>query len=338
MTDYNYISKGNKSGTILGKATTNLVGFYGITPVDQPAALTAAVSTLTYTTATAPTSLIVVSATATLSSFGFATTADFGGVANAVKNAQVRIAEIQARLEEVGIIAGGTVGTTTTATQFDYVGYGGDEGDMIGQYTSSLVGFYGIAPVDQLSAVTTASAHARTIITATITIGQVDVTISVPVSDNAGYGWGYTAADVNQAHSFLGVIANIQTRIAEVATNLAEAGLIAGGTAATSADYDYLSKGNDTGTIFGKSADSLLGFWGTAPCDQAAGLTTADATISFVSAVAATYAIASMVQTSAAFKMVSVTAAETLVFAVQNAYTRLGEIEAALEAAGLQAA
>lgn len=34
-----YLDDGNDDGTVLGQASTSLVGFYGATPVDQPAAI-----------------------------------------------------------------------------------------------------------------------------------------------------------------------------------------------------------------------------------------------------------------------------------------------------------
>lgn len=340
MTDYNYISKGDSASTILGQKTTSKIAFYGITPVDQPAALTAHVSTLTYVTAATPTSIILCTAAATISGAGFISTAEFGGVCNAVKNAQIRIAELESRLVEVGIVAGGTAVATATATPYDYVGYGGDEGEVLGKATTSLVGFYGIAPCDQPTAVTTASAHPTLITTATTDTTGMTTTIAVAVSGSAGYGIGVYETDPSPGHSFLGMIANLQTRLAEVEDNLAETGLIAGGTALTSATgYNYLDKGNDDGTIFGVAATSKIAFWGGTPAVQADALTTARTTITFVSAVAATYAIVSMAVTlSSGFKFVTVTAGNTLILAVQNAQVRLAEIETAIEGIGIQAA
>lgn len=34
-----YLDDGNDDGTVLGQSATSLVGFYGATPVDQPAAV-----------------------------------------------------------------------------------------------------------------------------------------------------------------------------------------------------------------------------------------------------------------------------------------------------------
>lgn len=37
MATYKQLSDGNTDGTLLGQSATDLVGFYGATPVDQPA-------------------------------------------------------------------------------------------------------------------------------------------------------------------------------------------------------------------------------------------------------------------------------------------------------------
>ena len=76
-----------------------------------------------------------------------------------------------------------------------------------------------------------------------------------------------------EAQSFLFVVQNIQTRIAEIQTNLAECGLIAGGTATaeTDTEYDFVGTGADDGIIFGKASTDPIGFWGITPCDQPGG-------------------------------------------------------------------
>ena len=50
-TDYHYVGDGRTQGVIIGRAAADLVGFYGTTPVNQPAAI-AAVASSTTTTAT----------------------------------------------------------------------------------------------------------------------------------------------------------------------------------------------------------------------------------------------------------------------------------------------
>ena len=41
------LSDGNPDGTVVGQSATDLVGFYGATAVDQPAAITSATATAT---------------------------------------------------------------------------------------------------------------------------------------------------------------------------------------------------------------------------------------------------------------------------------------------------
>lgn len=41
-----YLDNGNPDGTVLGQGATSLVGFYGATPVDQPAVVTNTSGTL----------------------------------------------------------------------------------------------------------------------------------------------------------------------------------------------------------------------------------------------------------------------------------------------------
>lgn len=54
-----YVGSGNDDGIVLGRATTDLVGFYGTTPVDQGAAVTTLATTPTATDiATAVNSII----------------------------------------------------------------------------------------------------------------------------------------------------------------------------------------------------------------------------------------------------------------------------------------
>lgn len=53
------LSDGNTNGTILGQSTSDLISFYGVTPVDQGAAVTALATTPTATDiATAVNSII----------------------------------------------------------------------------------------------------------------------------------------------------------------------------------------------------------------------------------------------------------------------------------------
>jgi hypothetical protein len=337
---YNYLDKGNDVGTILGQSSSKLISFYGIQPVDQLSSLTAAVSTVTYTTATTFTTSIFFTNTATVSGAGVKASTEWNGMMNAIANAQIRIAEMQSRLQECGIIAGGTVvtsSTSSTANDYDVVGEScsGADGVVLGHYTSSLVGFWGITPCDQPAASTTALAVLSMAVTSTA--GAMDTTVSIGVT--GAYGWGFQETN-NVGQSFFAMIAGVQTRLAEMETNLTEVGILAGGTAVTSSDgsYDYLDKGNDSGTILGRASNSKVAFWAGTPCDQAANLTTALATVAYVSSsISATYVMSSMLVGTSTLKPISVTAGNTLVYAVQNMQTRMDEIEAALEGVGLQA-
>jgi hypothetical protein len=152
MANYDYLDKGCDVGTVLGQTTGALIGFWGITPVDQPATLTTGLTTITLTA----------SATATASTYTTFTTAGMGFVnmtcamsfVKAVQNLQIRSAELEARLVEAGIVAGGTGISTTTSNGIDFLDKGNDEGTILGQDSSELIGFWGITPCDQPTAVT----------------------------------------------------------------------------------------------------------------------------------------------------------------------------------------
>ena len=88
----------------IGNATTDLVGFHGATAVDQGAALTAGLTTITITDA-AGTPDYALSALTTTSPYGLATAAEAISLLYVIKNLQERMAEVEQRLEEKGLIA-----------------------------------------------------------------------------------------------------------------------------------------------------------------------------------------------------------------------------------------
>jgi hypothetical protein len=90
-------------GLAIGQSSSDLVGFWGATPVDQPAALTAQVTTLTHAAPGTPD--YTIAALTTTSPAGFASIDEGTTVVACVRNLQVRLAEVEARLEEAGIIA-----------------------------------------------------------------------------------------------------------------------------------------------------------------------------------------------------------------------------------------
>ena len=88
----------------IGNATTDLVGFHGATAVDQGAALTAGLTTITITDAQG-TPDYALSALTTTSPYGLATLAEAVSLLYVIKNLQERMAEVEQRLEEKGLIA-----------------------------------------------------------------------------------------------------------------------------------------------------------------------------------------------------------------------------------------
>lgn len=91
-------------GYSVGEASTDLVGFWGAAPVDQPAALTAQLTTLTPADAEG-TPDYAIAAITNSSPFGFASAQEGITVLYVIKNLQERLAEVEARLEEAGLIA-----------------------------------------------------------------------------------------------------------------------------------------------------------------------------------------------------------------------------------------
>lgn len=88
----------------IGNATTDLVGFHGAAAVGQGAALTAGLTTITIADA-AGTPDYALSALTTTSPYGLATLAEAVSLLYVIKNLQVRMAEVEQRLEEKGLIA-----------------------------------------------------------------------------------------------------------------------------------------------------------------------------------------------------------------------------------------
>jgi hypothetical protein len=99
-----YIGGNGPDGTCIGLDSTELVGFHGATPVDQGAALTAQLTTLTPADAEG-TPDYAIAAITNSSPYGFASAQEAITVLYVIKNLQVRLAEVEARLEEKGLIA-----------------------------------------------------------------------------------------------------------------------------------------------------------------------------------------------------------------------------------------
>lgn len=104
MAQYNYLSDGRPDGTMLGNSSTDPVGFWGKAPTTQPSALTAGLTTITIADA-AGTPDYAISAVINSSAYGFANAAELISVLYVIKNLQTRVAELEAALEGVGIVA-----------------------------------------------------------------------------------------------------------------------------------------------------------------------------------------------------------------------------------------
>lgn len=94
----------NPDGVQVGQSSASLVGFWGKTPVDQPAALTAQLTTITPADDIG-TADYSIQAVINSSAYGFASAAELITFIHVVRNLQVRVAELEARLEECGIVA-----------------------------------------------------------------------------------------------------------------------------------------------------------------------------------------------------------------------------------------
>ena len=89
-------------GAIMGKAG-GTAGFYGTTPVVQGAALT---TQLTSITSTAPsTADYAIQDLTQTTPFGFATKDEGNTVLSVIANLQARLAQVESRLETVGLFA-----------------------------------------------------------------------------------------------------------------------------------------------------------------------------------------------------------------------------------------
>ena len=90
-------------GAVIG-ATEGTVGFFGKTPVTQPAALTTQLTTITIADA-AGTPDYALSALTTTLPYGLATAAEAITLLYVIKNLQTRMAEAETKLQALGLVA-----------------------------------------------------------------------------------------------------------------------------------------------------------------------------------------------------------------------------------------
>lgn len=99
-----YLDSGNDDGECFGQSSSSLISFHGATPVDQAAALTAQLTTITIADA-AGTPDYAIAAVTNTNAYGFAAAAEAISFLYVVKNLQTRLAEVEALLEEKGLVA-----------------------------------------------------------------------------------------------------------------------------------------------------------------------------------------------------------------------------------------
>jgi len=90
-------------GMNIGIATTDKVGFYGVTPVVQGAALTIQLTSITHTAPGTPD--YAIQDLTNSSGYGFVTKDEGNTVLSVILNLQARLAQVEARLETIGMIA-----------------------------------------------------------------------------------------------------------------------------------------------------------------------------------------------------------------------------------------
>lgn len=103
LADANDIAVGSTTGTKIGTATTQKLGFYNAAPVTQPTALTAALTTITFTEPGTP-DYAIQDLTST-GPFGFVTKDEGNSVLKVIANLQARVNELNTKLQALGLVA-----------------------------------------------------------------------------------------------------------------------------------------------------------------------------------------------------------------------------------------
>ena len=103
-TEYESAFAGTVDGGQVGTSSTEKVGFWGATPVVQQSALTTQLTTITIADA-AGTPDYAIQAVTNTNAYGFAAAQEAISFLYVVKNLQTRVAELEALLETIGIVA-----------------------------------------------------------------------------------------------------------------------------------------------------------------------------------------------------------------------------------------
>lgn len=104
MATYEQVTYNSPDGAQIGVSATEKVGFFGATPVVQPTALTAQLTTLTPADAAGTPDYAIAAITQT-TPYGFAAAAEAITVLYVIANLQTRLAEVEAKLEALGLVA-----------------------------------------------------------------------------------------------------------------------------------------------------------------------------------------------------------------------------------------
>jgi hypothetical protein len=102
LADGNGIIFGKSTGGQIGTEPNQLFAFYGATPVDQPNALTVALTTITYVEPN--TANYAVQAFTQNSGWGFADPNQAQTTMKVINNLQIKVQELENRLEELGLV------------------------------------------------------------------------------------------------------------------------------------------------------------------------------------------------------------------------------------------
>lgn len=217
VTQYDFVGKNAGDGNIFGQDSTEKIGVWGITPCDQPATDTAAATAIVVTTAGAQVFDMGTLTTVNTESYRWTTIGQANATIEAIVNCQTRIREIKSKLEEAGIIAGGTAVTVTS--KYNYLDKGNDGGTICIVTATNKLGFWGVAPVSQGAALTTAL---TTITGIPATLSAYTLTSFVSASAGA-YGF----INLTTGMTFCQVVENLQTRTAEMESRLEAIGILA---------------------------------------------------------------------------------------------------------------
>jgi hypothetical protein len=104
MPTYERLDYGSADGCLIGGAATDKIGLYGKTPAVQGSALTTQLTTITPADAEGTPDYAIAGVTNS-TAYGFASAQEAITTLYVIKNLQVRLAEVEARLETIGLVA-----------------------------------------------------------------------------------------------------------------------------------------------------------------------------------------------------------------------------------------